>query len=124
MGVRALSSQGLATVITIEQLAQMFQTLPEPEPVILKLYYNDAGEPIEYTCETRDGNYIEVDPETFAFGSMQVRVENGVLKQLPPATYVHKLQPSDAGTLCHAQDVTVVTSNTGTYWKRQTYESS
>ena len=48
-------------MITVEQLAQMFQALPEPQPVVLKLYYDDAGNPIEYTTETRDGNYIEVD---------------------------------------------------------------
>jgi len=111
-------------VITVEQLAQMFQALPEPQPVVLKLYYDDAGNPIEYTSETRDGNYIEVDAETFAIRSMRVRVENGVLKHLPPATYVNKLQPSDSGTLCHLRDVAVVTKDTGTYWKRSTYESS
>ena len=111
-------------MITVEQLVQMFQALPEPDPVVLKLYYDDAGNPIEYTSETRDGNYIEVDPENFAIRSMRVRVENGVLKHLPPVTYVYKLQPSDSGVLCHSQDVAVVTKDIGTYWKRNTYESS
>ena len=66
-------------MITEDQLWKMFQALPEPEPVVLKLYYNDQGEPIVYTCDTQPGNYIEVDPETFAERSMRVRVSNGVL---------------------------------------------
>ena len=111
-------------MITEDQLWKMFQALPEPEPVVLKLYYDLNGDPIVYSCDELDGNYIEVDPETFAVRSMHVRVDNGVLKQLPPVTYVHKLRPSDSGTLCHSQDVAVVTKDTGTYWKRQTYESS
>ena len=110
-------------MITEDQLWKMFQALPEPEPVVLKLYYNDQGEPIVYTCDTQPGNYIEVDPETFAERSMRVRVSNGVLKHLPPLTYISKLQPSESGTMCHNKDVAIVVNDLGTYWKKQTYEN-
>ena len=111
-------------MITEAQLAQMFQALPEPVPVIPKLYYDDRGRPIEYTTDTYEGNYIEVDPETFAIRPMCVRVVNGTLQHLPPVIYTHKLKPSDSGTMCHNQDVAVVVKHSGTYWKRQTYESN
>ena len=111
-------------MMTEEQLAAMFQALPEPEPVVLKLYYDDTGNPIVYTCDKLDGNYIEVDPETFAIGSMSVRVVNGVLKHIPPPVYVNKLVPSTSGTRCHAKNVAVVVKDNGTYWKKKTYESS
>lgn len=109
-------------MITEDQLWKMLQAMPEPEPVVLKLYYTDQGEPIVYTCDTQPGNYIEVDPETFAARSMRVRVVNGVLKHLPPVSYFFKIQPSDSGTLCHKQDVAVVVKDSGTYWKKQTQE--
>lgn len=110
--------------MTEDQLAKMFQALPEPEPVVPKLYYDNQGCPIEYTTDTREGNYIEVDPETFVIRPMHVRVVNGVLQHLLPVIYVHKLRPSKSGTLCHSQDVAVVVKDSGTYWKRQTYESN
>ena len=110
--------------MTEEELAAMFRALPEPEPVVLKLYYNAAGDPIVYSCDNLDGNYIEVDPETFAIASMRVKIVNGVLKHIPPTVYVNKLVPSDSGTLCHSQDVAVVVDKSGTYWKRKTYESN
>jgi hypothetical protein len=111
-------------MMTADQLARMFQALPEPEPVVLKLYYNEQGEPIVYSSDKLDGNYIEVDAETFAVASYRVRVVNGELKHIPPAVYVNKLHPDDSGTLCHSQDVAVVVKDTGTHWKRKTYESN
>jgi hypothetical protein len=111
-------------MMTEDQLARMFQALPEPEPVVLKLYYNESGEPIVYTSEKLEGNYIEVDPETFAISSMRVRVVNGKLIHIPPTVYVNKLHPSNTGTQCHNNDVAVVVKDSGTYWKRKTYESN
>lgn len=111
-------------MMTEDQLAKMFQAIPEIKPAIPKLYYNEQGYPIVYTTDTLDGNYIEVDAETFAVASHRVRVVNGELKHIPPAVYIHKLTPSDTGTQCHANDISVVTKNSGTYWKRKTYESN
>jgi len=111
-------------MMTEDQLARLFQSLPEPEPAVRKLYYNEQGEPIVYTCDTLDGNYIEVDSETFAIASYRVRVVNGKLVHIPPTVYLNKLHPSDSGTLCHSQDVAVVVKDSGTHWKRKTYESN
>ena len=108
-------------MMTEEQLARMFQSLPEPKPVVLKLYYDDAGQPIVYSCDMLDGNYIEVDAETFAIASMQVRVVNGVLKHMPITVYSNKLVPGTSGVMCHFCDVSIVVNNNGTYWKKHTY---
>lgn len=110
-------------MMTWEELLAIHQAMPEPEPMVLKLYYDDQGRPITYTQDTLDGNYIEVDPATFAIRSMNVRVVNGVLTHIPRPQYFNKLVPSNTGTLCHSQDVAVVVSNTGTHWKKQTYEN-
>ena len=110
-------------MMTEDQLARMFRALPDTKPVVLKLYYDDAGDPIVYSCDDLEGNYIEVDPESFAMRSMRVKVVNGVLNHIPPAVYSSKLIPSNSGTLCHSQDIAIIVNNTGTYWKRQTYEN-
>ena len=110
--------------MTEDQLAAMFQALPEPEPVVRKLYYDAAGEPLVYTCDNLDGNYIEVDPETFAIASMRVRVVNGVLTHITPAVYVNKLVPSDSGTLCHSKDVAVIVNESGSFWKKKAHANT
>ena len=109
--------------MTWEELVAIHAAMPEPKPVVRKLYYDEKGDPIVYTCDDLEGNYIEVDPETFMGAPRRVKVINGVLTHLPPKVYITKLQPSDSGTLCHSQDVAIIANNTGTYWKRQTYEN-
>ena len=104
-------------MMTWEELVAIHAAIPEPRPTVLKLYYDQLGHPVCYSCDDLEGNYIEVDPETFAARSMDVRVVNGVVKHLPRKQYYHKLVPSDTGTLCHSQDVAVI-ATTGTPWKR------
>jgi hypothetical protein len=82
---------------------------PEIKPVYFRLYYDESGHALFYSHEDQPGKYIDVTPEQFALGDMQVRVIDGVLKPrkqpLPP-----KLMPSDRGTPCHPDDVAVVVS--------------
>lgn len=109
-------------MMTWEDLVAIHAALPEPKPVVLKLYHDSNGQPIVYTTEDLDGNYIEVDPETFALGSVHVKVVNGVLTHLPPRVYRNRLVPSDQGTQCDPRDVAVVVNSHGQHWKRKTYE--
>ena len=109
-------------MMTWEELVAIHAAMPEPRPTVLKLYYDQSGCAICYTSDELEGNYIEVDPETFALKSMDVRVVNGAVKHLPRKQYYHKLVPGNPGTLCHSQDVAVV-ATAGTPWKRNTYES-
>ena len=90
--------------------------------MILKLYYDNNGCPIQYTTEDLDGNYIEVDAETFATTPWNVQVVNGGLVKLPPKVYYNRLMPSDQGTQCDPRDVAVIRDANGQHWKRKTYE--
>lgn len=98
---------------------------PEPQPVIYRLYYQDDGTPICYSMEDQPGNYIDVDPMTFAKASMNVRVVNGKIKDLSRVTSTTKLVPSENGTACHVNDVTIVVDPTEphTKWSNKNYES-
>lgn len=123
MGAGTLSQQGLASMMTWQDLLDIHSALPEPRPVVYRLYYNEQGQPIVYATDELPGNYIEVDAETFAVRPMDIKIVDGVIHQLPRRTYYRKLAPGTDGTLCHTHDVAVVVSESGTFWKLNSYEN-
>jgi hypothetical protein len=91
---------------------------PEPEVLYFRLYHDDQGKPICYSRHAQPGKFIDLTPEQFAVGDMNVEVVNGVLiHQAPPPP--PKLKPSDAGTECHPCDVSVIAAGwpTAKKWK-------
>jgi hypothetical protein len=92
----------------------------EPTPVSYRLYYDEHGNPVVYSMEDLPGNYIEIDPQTYAIGSFRVRVVDQKLIHVQPKIQVKKLQPnSTTGTPCSTVDVCVVVSEQQphTKWK-------
>ena len=74
--------------------------------------------------EDLPGTYIEIDQATYAKNSYHVRVINGKLTHIDYAKVYSKLQPSNEGTPCHTNDVTiVVSSGPNIKWKNITYEN-
>jgi hypothetical protein len=96
---------------------------PEVKTIYYRLYYDDSGRALFYSHDDQPGKYIDVTPEQFASGDLQVLVVDGVLKlrkqPMPP-----KLIPSGTGTPCHANDVAVVVSpqEPNQKWKLRIYE--
>jgi hypothetical protein len=75
--------------------------------------------------EDLPGNYIEIDQETFARGSLHVRVQDGKIIALP-RRQITKLVPSETGVACDTRNVAVVvdaTQMTCTKWSLKTYET-
>jgi hypothetical protein len=89
---------------------------PEPpKPPSFRLYYNELGDPIVYTMEELQGQYIEVDRETYLNSLMNVKVRDGKLIIIPRSTQVRKLKPNQStGTDCDARDICVVSSGSNT----------
>lgn len=100
----------------------ILHAMPGPQPLSWRLYHNEAGEPLIYSMEPLPGTYIEVDSETYAVASFDVRVQNGHLLKLNKA--VQKLQPSGSGTPCHPDNVAIVVpeSEPHQHWRMKTYE--
>ena len=96
---------------------------PKEKTIYYRLYYNDSGEPLFYSHDDQPGKYIEVSPEQFALGDMQVRVVNGVLKSRPKPI-PPKLMPSDQGIPCYPNDIAVVvsTQEPNQRWKLKQHE--
>jgi hypothetical protein len=76
-----------------------------------RVYYDDTGSVLFYTCEKPIGNYLVIDNQTFAEGRSDLFVKNGKLVKKTATTNIGKLKPSKKGKKCHKEDVSVV-SNT------------
>jgi len=84
-------------------------------PVIVKpefrLYYDERGNVLFYTCEKPEGNYIVIDTATYAQGRNDIRVVDGRLAQVATGAVISKLVASNIGTACAAEDISIVVDN-------------
>jgi hypothetical protein len=109
--------------MTPEEFWSILHAVPESRPVFYRLYHNDSGVPLFYSMEDLPGTYIEIDQAQYTHASSNVRVRNGQIVELTWCI-AHKLVPSESGTLCHSQDVSIVAAEHGQHWKKKTYESN
>lgn len=111
---------------TTENCLNIFNSFewPEPKPVFYRLYYNESGMPVCYTMEDLEGNYIDIDAETYVRGPHNVRVIDGKLIYIETQTSL-KLIPSDTGTACHIDNVSIVVdpNQPHTKWSRRSYDT-
>jgi hypothetical protein len=80
----------------------------EHKPIFYRLYYQDDSRPICYSMEDFPHNYIEVTPEEYRLGSMNIRIVNEKIVHINPASYVKKLVPGLSGTACDPGDICIV----------------
>jgi hypothetical protein len=85
-----------------------------------RLYYDDKGNVVTYTCEKLDGDYIVIDTLTFAEARPDVRVVDGKLIRAGSGAVISRLYPNVTGILCEAEDVSIITEADGQYWKLST----
>ena len=97
--------------------------LQKPE---FRLYYDDKGKALFYSCEKPEGNYIVIDAATYAAGRPDLRVIDGKISTAIPSLVVSKLMPNTEGTSCAEEDISIVVNSTykgkTTKWKLNTYE--
>ena len=73
-----------------------------------RVYYDDKGKIICYTCEELDGNYIVIDVQTYAIADPKMVVVKGELVRQDEYLILRKLQPSDSGIKCAKENVAIV----------------
>lgn len=97
-----------------------------PEPIEFRLYYDDKGSIITYTCEKIPGNYIVIDATVFAEGRPDLIVVDGKLVKPSTEIFLTILSKSDSGIKCASEDVTVLVSDDYdgdvTQWELKKYE--
>lgn len=101
----------------------------EPKPLVkpeLRLYYDDKGKVLFYSCEKPEGNYIVVEPAVYAAGRLDVRVVDGKISTVAPNAVVSKLMPNEEGVRCAEEDISIVVDDDYTgktiKWKLNIYE--
>lgn len=100
---------------------------PKIEAPEFRLYYDDTGKVITYTCEKLEGNYIVIDTQTYAAARPDVRVINEKISTVQTNTVVCKLMPDEKeGTICAIEDIDIIASSNYTgntvKWKLNVYE--
>lgn len=98
--------------------------LQKPE---FRLYYDDKGKVLFYSCEKPEGNYIIIDAATYAAGRPDLRVIDGKISTAIPSLVVSKLMPNETdGIICASEDISIVVDDNykgkTTKWKLNTYE--
>jgi len=97
--------------------------LVKPE---FRLYYDDKGKVVCYSCEKIEGTYIVIDASTYAAGRPDVRVIEGKISTAVPSLVVSKLMPNVDGVSCTEEDISIVVDDKYKdkiiKWKLNTYE--
>jgi len=100
----------------------------EAPPIIkpeFRLYYDERGNVLFYTCEKPEGNYVVIDASTFAQGRPDLKVIGGKVSGAIAGSIVSKLVHDVEGTMCASEDLSIVVDssyNDITKWKLKTYE--
>jgi hypothetical protein len=107
----------------------MEQVILWEAPAIVKpefrLYYDDKGQVLFYTCDKPEGSYIVIDAMTFAESRPDVRVINGKIVKLSEVTVISKLVIDDYGITCTSENISIVVDESydgpTTEWKLKIY---
>jgi hypothetical protein len=100
----------------------------EAPPIIkpeFRLYYDDRGNVLFYTCEKPEGKYVVIDADTYAQGRPDIKVVDGKVAGAIHGSVVSKLVYDDNGTTCASEDISVIVDSSYdniTKWKLKTYE--
>lgn len=95
-------------VVVIDGVEQLVTELVETEQVQFRVYYDDNGTILFYTCDKPEGNYLIIDNATFAEKRFDLRVVDGKLVRLVPGMMISKYKPSTKGKICAADDISIV----------------
>lgn len=98
---------------------------PKIEPPEFRLYYDDKGKVITYTCDKLPGNYIVIDAVTYAQARPDIQVIDGKITTVQPNAVVFKLMPSPIGIKCATEDISIIVTDNYeniTRWNLNIYE--
>lgn len=110
--------------VTEQEFLDIWRNPPAPAPIFYRLYYNNDGSLAFYSMEDLPGNYVEIDHELYQRAPSRIKVVDGkIIEQLWKKSV--KLIPSQNGTPCHPEDVTIVVQGPNrTHWTKVYHESN
>ncbi len=88
-----------------------------------RLYYDEHGKVLFYTCEKPEGNYIVINQQTYAEGRSDIKVVEGKIVKIFKKSLISKLVVSEEGTSCSTEDVSIISTEPNSKkWKLKLYE--
>ncbi len=73
-----------------------------------RLYYDDNGKVLYYTCEKPEGNYLVIDADTYFQSRFDIKIIDGQITKRYDKMLIAKLTPSVIGTPCYFSDVSII----------------
>jgi hypothetical protein len=73
-----------------------------------RLYYDENGKVLFYTCDRPEGNYLVIDADTYFQSRFDIKIIDGKITKLYDKMLIAKLTPSDLGTSCYFDDVSII----------------
>ncbi len=111
----------LVKIVEIDGVEHLVIQQIEKEEIEFRVYYDDTGRILFYTCEKPEGNFILVDKDTFAAARPDLRVVDGRLTTLVPGIIISKYKPnSKEGVECASEDINIIVSTK--YKKKQKWK--
>jgi len=88
-----------------------------------RLYYDENGNVLFYTCEKPIGNFIIIDQPTYAQGRVDIKIVNNQIETIYDKNIISKLVLADEGVACTTEDVSIISNNTDCkIWNLKSYE--
>lgn len=109
-------------VVEIEGVEYLVVEESKPKEVEFRVYYDELGKIICYTCDDLQGDYIIIDRQAFIEARPDMRVIDGKLTRYSPGVIISKLKPSIEGTNCASEDISIITDKNSKNWKLHSYE--
>lgn len=111
-----------------QELLQLLGSLSEvkSEPIQYRLYYDENGRVITYTCDKLEGNFIIVTAEQFAEARSDVIIRDGKIVYTHRVHNTYKYEINyDEGIRCSKYDISILVDEHESefdYWKMTVYE--
>lgn len=93
---------------------------PKIEKPEFRLYYDDQGYVVCYSCEKLEGKYIVIDSLTYIESRPDVRVVDEKIVKLNSGYVISRLYKDEEGTMCHKEDISIITEKNGQHWNLKT----
>lgn len=90
-----------------------------------RLYYDDNGKVITYTCDDLPGNYLVITKEQYHECRHDVIVKKGKIIPVHLYNSSYKLVKSNTGVYCSKYDINIIVSEQedGVFWNVKHYDT-
>ena len=113
-------------IITIDGVEYFAIEESQKQEIEFRVYYDDNGKILFYTCEKPEGNYLVIDRDTFAAARPDVCVVDGVLTPVVSGTIIIKyMLDREEGISCAKEDISIIVDKEYPKiqkWKLTSYE--